>query len=141
MMAYVTINDMVQRFGEVEMIQLTDRDAATGAVDVAVLDAVIADAQAEVDSYLSVRYALPLAVVPDILRSYTADVARYRLYDTEIPEIVKKRYDDALRFLRDVSARRASLDKDVNGVEAPVANGVKISAPARVFNGANLEGF
>lgn len=140
-MAYVTTDDMVQRFGELEMIQLTDREAATGEVDATVLAAVIADAQAEVDSYLSVRYALPLTVVPDILRSYTADVARYRLYDIEIPEIVKKRYDDALRFLRDVSARRASLDKDVNGVEAPVSNGVKISAPARVFNGTNMDGY
>src|SRR5690554_6477766 len=98
-MAYVNSTEMIARFGELEMIQLTDRDNATGEVDLAVLDAAIADAEAEVDSYISVRYAIPLASVPDIVKSMTADIARYRLYDTEVPEIVEKRYDAALRFL------------------------------------------
>lgn len=140
-MAYITATDMIQRFGEPEMIQLTDRENAIGVVDTTVLDAVIADAQAEVDSYISVRYAMPLAVVPDIIKSCTSDVARYKLYDTEIPEVVKKRYDDALRFLRDVSARRAALDKDVNGAEAPANNGVKVSHKASVFNDNSLDGY
>jgi phage gp36-like protein len=132
---------MIARFGELEMIQLTDRDNTTGVVNLAVLDAAIADAEAEVDSYISVRYAMPLASVPDIVKSMTADVARYRLYDTEVPEIVEKRYDAALRLLRDVAARRASLDKDINGNDAPVSNGVKISKPPRVFNDSSLDGY
>lgn len=140
-MAYVNSTEMIARFGELEMIQLTDRDNATGEVDLTVLDAAIADAEAEVDSYISVRYAMPLASVPDIVKSMTADVARYRLYDTEVPEIVEKRYDAALRLLRDVAARRASLDKDINGNDAQVSNGVKISKPSRVFNDSSMDGY
>jgi hypothetical protein len=43
--------------------------------------------------------------------------------------------------LRDVAARRASLDKDINGNDAPVSNGVKISKPPRVFNDSSLDGY
>lgn len=140
-MAYVSSDDMIARFGELEMIQLTDRANVVGEVDTDVLDAAIADAEAEVDSYISVRYAIPLASVPDIVKSMTADIARYRLYDTEVPEIVEKRYDAALRLLRDVAARRASLDKDINGNDAQVSNGVKISKPSRVFNDSSMDGY
>lgn len=140
-MTYVTSEEMVARFGEREMIQLTDRDNETGEVNLDVLNAALADAQAEVDGYISVRYATPLVTVPDVVKSITADIARYRLYDTEVPETVEKRYEAALRFLRDVSARRASLDKDLNGEDAPVSNGIRISSRPRVFNDSSLDGY
>lgn len=140
-MAYTNANEMIARFGELELVQLTDRDNLTGQVVLQVLDAAIADAEAEVDSYLAVRYALPLEAVPDILKSITADLARYRMHDGAMPETVQQRYTDALRFLRDVSARKASLDRYANGDTPAVANGVKVSARARVFNATEMDGY
>ncbi|HJW81951.1 MAG TPA: DUF1320 domain-containing protein, partial [Acidiferrobacterales bacterium] len=98
-MPYVTQQKLIDRFGETEMIQLTDRNNA-GTVDAAVLDQAIADAGAEIDGYLAGRYQLPLAVTPSILVLYAGDIARYRLYDDGATEEVRKRYEDAIKFLR-----------------------------------------
>lgn len=108
-MAYVTEQDLVDRFGEDELIQLTDRNG-TGAVDQDVLLRAIDDAQAEVDSYLSTRYAVPLTPVPTVLALHAANVVRYRLYEDGATEEVEKRYKQSIAWLKDVSSGRAHLD-------------------------------
>lgn len=109
-MAYASVADLVARFGEDELIDLTDRDEPrTGAVVEAVAQAAIADAAGEIDAYLGVRYALPVAPVPAHLVTVACDVARYRLHGVRVTEEVRTRYDDALRWLKDVAAGRALL--------------------------------
>lgn len=137
-MAYATQADMLARFGEDELIQLTDRaDPPIGAIDAAVLAARLADADALIDGYLAGRYSLPLASTPAILTQYACDVARYLLYGNKMPEDVRDRYEDALRFLGRVADGRIGL-----GVTpAPAAGGPAHAAGARVFDTAGLEGF
>lgn len=97
------------------LAQLSDLDR-DGTEDPGVVDAAIVDAEAEVNSYLQSRYSVPLAApVPSRLRAVALDVTTYRLFaarglsDEGADKVVRQRYEDALRWLRDVAAGRASL--------------------------------
>ena len=140
-MPYATQADLIDRFGETELAQRTNRvDGLT--IDVVVLGRALADADAEIDSYLATRYALPLATVPAVLVRLGADLARYRLYDDGVPETVRLRYQDAVSLLK----RMASGEVRVAGSTVlPVATGggqaVAVMTPERVFSAALLAGY
>ncbi|MES2948669.1 MAG: DUF1320 domain-containing protein [Pseudomonadota bacterium] len=119
-MTYATLAEMITRFGEPELVQRTDR-AEGVTIDTVVLGKKLADADAEIDSYLAVRYALPLASTPVLLVSLAADIARYRLYDDGVPETVRQRYEDAVSLLK----RMASGDVILVGHAAAAVAGVE----------------
>jgi phage gp36-like protein len=109
---YATQTDLVERFGEEELIQLTDR-ANVGAIDSAVLARAIADADAEIDSYVRAGgHTVPLSPVPDVVSRLAADIVRYRLHDDAATDEVRKRYEDARRTLEAIAAGRVSLGAD-----------------------------
>lgn len=139
-MTYATQQNMIDRYGEQELIELTDRASAT-AIDATVLGQALADADAEINAYLVSRYSLPLASVPPVLTRFAADIARYMLYDTRAPEQVKDRYDAAIKFFKLIAEGKASLGLDP--VSLPVADvgGVQVSAPDRVFSSDALSGY
>lgn len=130
-MAYLTKSDMQALFGDAELIQLTDRVGAD-VINDAVLDAAIAYAEDLIDA------VIPRAIRPDktkLVTNLAADIARWRLYDDVAPEHVQKRYDEAMRLLRDAAAGRASLGVDeTSGEEKTATGGVKSSTPGLVFN-------
>lgn len=66
-------------------------------------------AQAEVESYVANRYALPLEPVPAILLELVGQIARYRAYTEQPPEHIRQVYEDAVRRLREISAGTAAL--------------------------------
>jgi len=136
-MTYATQQHMVDRFGETELIQLTDRDN-TGAIDSNVLARAIADADAEINGYLIGQYALPLASTPDILITYACDIVRYRLYDDRATEQVTKRYDAALKFLRMVAEGKIALGLDQTGNAPPTQGGPAYDGDERVFTRGSL---
>ena len=78
-MPYATQTDMETRFGVDELIQRTSRTGA--AIDTDVLGRALADADAEIDSYLASRYALPLPSTPAVLVRLACDITRYQLFD------------------------------------------------------------
>ncbi len=134
-MAYVTLQELEDRFGTEEILALTDRDG-DGTPDSAVVDRAVADAGAEVDSYLEPRYTVPLAdPVPEMVRRVAADITRYRLYDNAPSDEVRTRYEDAVAWLKRVSEGKASI-----GVEMPGGAGstVAVVAPEPVFTEALL---
>ena len=44
-----------------------------------IIDAAIADADAEIDGYLAKRYAVPLAPAPRVINKFSKDIAVYNL--------------------------------------------------------------
>jgi len=131
---YVTQADMTTRFGEQEMIQLTDRTMPpAGIIDTAVLDMAIADANGLIDTYIKTRYPQPLASVPEPLKRKAADIARYYLHDDNVPDPVMNAYKAALGFLKDVAAGRASLGPDASGNPVASDNSAEMVAPDRIF--------
>jgi len=126
-MTYATRQAMIDRYGENELIQLTDR-ARLGVIDDAVLGQALADAGAEIDGYLAVRYTLPLDHTPPVLMRVACDVARYRLFDDAAPEEVRNRYTDAVKWLAAIARGLVSLG--MPPAEAPAASGPRFSGDA-----------
>ena len=140
-MSYATQQDMVDRFGEVEVINLTDRaDPPAGVIDADVLARALDDAADEIDAYVGNRHPLPLVSVPRVLVRVACDVTRYRLSDDcgVLTEEVEYRYKDAVRFLRDISAGRVSLGVTAAPVQL---DSPKVIAPPRVFTADSLSDF
>lgn len=138
-MTYATQTDLVDRFGEPELVQRTDRvDGAV--IDTVVLGRALADADAEIDSYLATRYTLPLASTPVVITRLACDMTRYRLYDDGVPETVRVRYQDAVSLLK----RLASGEVQLAGMAALAVAGVEQAyhdfAP-RQMSDDNLRGF
>lgn len=108
-MPYATLADMLKRFNDEGMAILAgDED---GVLNEAEINASLSAATEEADSYLRERVRLPLTTVPEVLVGYVCDLARYRLADTEEnrSETIIARRADALNWLKDVAAGRASL--------------------------------
>lgn len=118
-MAYAVTADMVARFGELEVIQLTDRNQ-DGLIDEDVAAVALADATAEIDAYLG-RFKRPFTDVPPILKRLCCDIARYRLTAANgvlITEEIRNRYKiDVLDLLRAMAKGEVQLGVDDSGEE------------------------
>jgi phage gp36-like protein len=138
---YATISDLRILVSEAELLQLTD-DARTGDVDEAKVTEALEAASRTIDSYVAVRYGLPLASVPEVLNTYCKAIARYNLHARKptMPEPVQRGYDNAMRELRDISAGKAVLS--IAGKEAPAAeNTILMETSPRLFSRDSLRGF
>lgn len=134
MALYATLADLIARFREAELVQLTDLDNQ-GAIVVGTVDKAIADASAVIDAYLAPRYALPLATVPRVLLNICCDLARAQLYEDAITDQVQKRADAAMALLRDIGKGNVSLGVDQAGAAEPVDAGpVVVTGGERVFS-------
>lgn len=131
-MTYASLEDLQARFGAEEILQLADRNR-DGVIDAGVIDRALADADAEINGYLGSRYQLPLAEVPQIVNVYACDIARFRLYHDLATEEVRKRYEDALKFLRMVAEGKVKIGPAANGAEPTQAGGAEIQSGGLVF--------
>ncbi len=135
-MFYCTADDMIKRFGEQELIQLTSK-GQSNAIDNEVLYLAIADGSAEIDGYLA---GFQLTTVPKTLVRVSCDIARYFLYDDIIPEPVEKRYDAVIRFLEQIAKGNISLGTDDSGNTPESDNTATMQSGGRVF-GRHDNGF
>ena len=161
---YATVDDLIDRFGEAEMIGLTDPDNT--AVQSARAQRKLEDAHALVNSYVGMAYRLPLAgcakpapqpgnpqaveyVAPPLLTRLVCDIARYYLYDDKCTDEVLKRYEQAKQELLHISQGKATLACPWGGVAGdplsadPQAGGCEVgySFPARQMTDETLRGF
>ncbi|HYH17505.1 MAG TPA: DUF1320 domain-containing protein [Azospirillum sp.] len=119
-MSYATLQDLIDRFGADELVQLTDRAAVpTEAIDEVVVGRALDDARRLIDGYVGGRYRLPLAPVPDLVRRIACDLARYFLHSNKPTELVKDSYKEAVRLLEKVAAGTVTLQ--AAGLEAPAS--------------------
>lgn len=105
-MAYCKLSDVVQRFPQQSVRDLTDDDL-TGEVVDSVLESAASDAAEIIDGYIRGRYATPFAEpIPKLIIQIAVDLTVYRLYcrrfDQGIPEEISKRYERALKTLREI---------------------------------------
>ena len=116
---YITIADFVDYYGLEEAIALTD-PAGTGRIDKAILVSALRAAQGIADVNLAAIYAVPLTVVPDIVKTAIADLARARLYPRGAPDGVSGAAKDAQRMLERIAAGAGPLPIPA-GAQTPVA--------------------
>lgn len=139
---YATLSDMQSRFEATELVQVTDQ-VGNGEIDVAFVEKAISDACSEIDSYVGVKYQVPVSPVPEVLKRYACDIARYNIWGLkgEMPKVVQSRYDAAIKFLKSISSGTAKLE--AQGIDAAPTNSATIEAnfPTRMFSRASLRGF
>jgi phage gp36-like protein len=84
-----------------QLVQLTD-DNGDGVADAAVIAAVIAQADAEIDGYLGTRYTVPVSPVPALVVQLSTAIAAWRLYGRRSlsNDHRSKDYDDAVATLK-----------------------------------------
>lgn len=116
----ITIQDLIDRFGKSELAQRTNRnDVFDGTVDEVVIERAINDAEGELGSYLLPTglvasrlgsiYYVPSLSTPDVLIAKACDIARYYLYDDGVTDIVQTRYDQAIKWLKQVQVTPTML--------------------------------
>lgn len=114
MVAYATVQDMIDRFGEVEMIHLTAKTGEPAeTVDVNAVTTTIGDVSAIVDTYLRKRYQVPLDIVIPEINLGVCKLVRYELSQGEQKtpaEQTKVARDEVITWLKDVAAGRVELD-------------------------------
>ncbi len=141
-MAYATIAAMQQRFGERELIYLSERDdAPVDVINTAVIEQAITDASDVIDGYLAGRYELPLVTVPNLLEQFCCDIARYKLGTNDTPEHIETRNKEAIKFLTSVAKGELSIGVNALGQDAKVQNTATIQSAGSVFAREKTKGF
>ena len=141
-MPYCTKPDILEQLDEDILIQLTD-DNDLGVVDDDVITRAIADADAEIDGYCGTRYSVPFSTVPGIIRKMSVDISIYNLYARRkgAPEDRQKRYDNAIKFLVNVSKKLVSLGADDPDAPPSDTHKPEIDQSDRIFTRDKMSGF
>ena len=128
MSSIITRQDLIDRFGEDELVLLTDREGR-GVIDDEVLSRAIEDAEAETAAYIQAA-GLVLPSPPKVLVVKVCDIARYYLHDNGETQVVLDRYKQAIAWLRDVVRNPRLLDPDAVVADAkPSACAVRPNVP------------
>jgi phage gp36-like protein len=152
-MVYAQPSDMIARYPNRDLVQLTNEDPTQQVVDDSVLQQALADASAEIDGYLESRFTLPLSDAPAVLARLACDIAMYRLQALrplhDLAE-ARRRYEDAVAVLVRVADGTLTLGLAPDNQEPAEAAGSVVTEaggdtagalPRRVFSRGNLKGF
>ncbi|WHP04763.1 DUF1320 domain-containing protein [Acinetobacter corruptisaponis] len=139
-MSYVTADAMIRKFGERELIQLTDNEEPYQyVINYEKLDAALEEANSEIDSFLVGRYPLPLQVIPPFLVSIGCHLARYHLCNVIVEnDPIAIRYGISIKRLKDISKSETGLGGSPAGESAPTessSNNVTLVVGRRDFGG------
>ena len=141
-MAYATQADLEERFGDKELLKLTDRSTPpTGEIDAAVVSRALSDAEAEINGYLAVRYTLPLLSTPAVLKRLCCDIARYYLYDDWANDQVRARFEDATKLLKLIADGKVQLGTEPAAAPQTRASEPQFTKSDRVFSRDTLGEF
>lgn len=154
---YCTHADILELVPERTLVQLSNDDPKATDVDWGNVDASIRFASNTVDGYLRGRYSLPLVGVDELVKEWSAFIARWRLYQRrpdgkDLPLAVKLSYDDAVTSLKQVQAGKLHLGigdtanggngvTDGGGSLQPEAGQLRIRSGVRQFPAERLNQF
>lgn len=130
---YATRNDLEARFGEEEVQELEMMQSVGNSIEEA-----IQDASEEIDSYIAVRYTLPLPSIPSTLKRVACNIARYRLYFQQPIEEVENRYKAEIDFLKRVADGKAVLN--ILNAQNEVTEEKPVNAPSTLPIGSTYRG-
>jgi phage gp36-like protein len=113
-MGYSTASDIYESLSQAEVVELSD-DAGAGTIDTSVVERAIADADAEIEAELGVRYSIPFSPVPALVRAASVAIATYLLYlrrAKTLPDERKTRRDQIVALLGQIAMGTRSLGSD-----------------------------
>lgn len=136
---YATVEAMKRKFGESELIQLTETEPPyLDAINMDKLNAAMNEANSEIDAYVGSRYALPLQIIPPFLTEIGCNLARYYAVTGDLAENdpIKNRYESSIKTLTKISKGELVLGGSPVGESKPVqtsSNNVMFSVGRRDF--------
>jgi phage gp36-like protein len=144
MAVYHAITDLYPSpIPEAQMVQLTN-DVGGDTIDVSVWEEIAEDVEARIDAAVGVRYALPLATVPRIVRRIAVRLVAWeiwaRRFPEGVPEGIRSRGQRAEKELDDIARGRLTLGEQPTPEENPEMSAQLVSH-TRVFSRDSLRGF
>ncbi len=130
---YATRADMEVRFGVNEISNLKAMQTVENAIEQA-----LQDAAEEIDSYVAVKYQLPLPEVPSTLKRIACNIARFRLYFQRPTEEVENRYKAEIDFLKRIADGKATLN--ILNTQNQVTNEKPVQTPSTMPIGTSYVG-
>lgn len=140
---YVTVDVMVRKFGESELVTLTDNERPyQDVINHDKLQAAMDAANTEIDCYIAGRYKLPLQTIPPFLTDLACNMARYHacLGNVATNGDIQMRYDSAIKVLEKISKGLIQLGGSPAGESEPIktsSNNVILTVGRRDFGGRN----
>ncbi len=137
---YCTEPTLIERYGASEMAAW-QLDRGTPSPER--LARAIADATAEIDDALRVRYRLPLAEVPASIERVACQISRYRLSVAagKTTELIAEEYAQAISWLRRVARGEVDPGIAAQAESATVPGRASFSGQPRRFSRSTLEGY
>ena len=136
---YATVDVMKRKFGERELIQLTETEPPyLDTINIDKLNAAMQEANSEIDAYVGSRYPLPLQTIPPFLIEIGCNLARYYAVTGDLSENdpIKNRYESSIKTLTKISKGDLTLGGSPAGESKPVqtsSNNVMFSVGRRDF--------
>lgn len=139
---YCTLEDLINAIPEKFLIELSNDEAAPEEVDDEKIEEAILKADGKIDGYLRGKYILPIEELPEDIKELSVDISIYNLFSRKpeipMPEIYVKRYDDAIKQLKDIQKEVFILDIPQVSVDSEFEGSGSIrcnkSAEDRMFN-------
>lgn len=140
-MSYASVQDMVDRFGETEMIRLSrPEDRAAETVLAAKIEKALADATGLINDYLRGRYLIPVPTPGDSLVRAACVLARYdlakgeRVDPTEPMRLDRK---EVIGWLEGIAEGKVTIDAPP-AASAEGSTGARVSDRDRPFSRSNM---
>lgn len=125
---YCSVETLIQTFDKSEIVRLSNEDGYDGeVVNTAVVDELIKQASAYIDTFLSERYTTPLSETPDIIANICETIVYYRLKQrkgaiTNYDKVIYD-YEDAKSYLNKLSGGKVKLDVEASTQAGEVSIG------------------
>jgi len=139
---YCTLDDIKAKLPEETILQLTDDDNL-GEIDQVKIEAAIAEADSEIDGYCSVKYTVPFAVVPAVIKKVSVDLAIYHLYARRVevmPEVRDRNRSNAVGLLKDISKGLVKLGEVAATAPVQPQQSPVITSSPRLFGRDKMKG-
>ena len=110
------------------------------------IEAAIADADAEIDGYLAKRYTVPISPAPRVLNKFSKDIAVYNLFsrigidESTDQKTYLNRYNAAIKFLTLVAEGKVSIGTETEDPASAAATGFSAKSNPRLFTRAKMRG-
>jgi len=136
-MAYCTQSDIEKQIPEDIIVELTD-DVGADVVDTDIIERAIADADEEIDAFVSMQYSLPFDTTPGLIRRMSVDLAICNLYarrsHLDIPDSRKDRCAADRKLLEQIAKGSLKLDAPDPSKDADVGIETTRSKSDRIFS-------
>ena len=138
-MRYCSLPDLQLAIPPQTLIWLSNDDESATAMNAAVVEEAVRQAEELVDAHLRGRYNLPLDPVPSVVKDMTVNLARHWLYarrpeGSDLPDAVTRTYKAALKMLEQIRDGLLTIGDPEHGPAAPEPGEMKVRARPNRFD-------